>query len=184
MTYTTISGADPRIEIADVMRYFRPDFTEQDVSPTVLNMSTVDVDSWLSKLNIPLPVLGDISGFLTTAQLCFYIEYAGMTREAEAAYGNISQETMGKYTKRYDSGTPMFFFAQGSSDPFYALLSHESWRMRGFRLVEAYAKQWFKVSGVTGTNHNKYGAVAYDTTARGYGWNDDISDYDYELGEL
>ncbi len=170
-------------DITKVINYFRPDYTEQNITDIMQTLSTADVDSWITKLNVPLPVT-DISGFLAAAELCFYIEYAGMTREAEAAYGNISQETMGKYTKRYDSGTPMFFFAQGSSDPFYALLSHESWRMRGFRLVEAYIKLWNRISGSTLTSNSKYGAIAFDRTARGYGWKDDISDYDYELGEL
>jgi hypothetical protein len=171
-------------DITKIIAFFRPDYTEQNISDVQQTIATTDVNSCLLNKGVTLPVT-DISGFLSASEICFFMELAGMTREIEAAFGTIAQETMGKYSKRYDSGIPMFFFGQGgSSDSIYPLIGHETWRMRGFRLAGSFSKLWFIISGQSSTSHNQYGAIAFDRTARGYGWKDDISDYDYGLGEL
>ena len=124
------------------MQFFNRDFTESDVDETILFTAATDVNHFLRSNGITTPAT-DMDDMLSAAELCFYMEVAAMTRQIENAFGVVGQETIGDWTKKYENGMPMFFFAQGSSKPFLALLPHETWRMRGFKYITAYVETYF-----------------------------------------
>jgi hypothetical protein len=115
----------------------------------------------------------DIANLLKLAQICYYMDIAKNGRQIEYVTGDVRGEMMGKYKKEYSNSMPMFFFAQGSSRPFFQLLPTETFRMRAYKYIEGYQRAWF---------FNKYErrfvspVVQQDTTSRGYGWEDAVSD--------
>ena len=159
-------------DILEIMLFFRPQYTVTNISDRIQSMATVDVLSSLARKKVPLPAT-DMYDFLKAAEICFYLEHSAMARELENAFGVVGQETIGRYTKKYENGMPMFFFAQGSSVPFLELLPHETWRMRGYKYITAYAELY-----ATTFLSNVYGAIIHDETARGYGSFETPSDWD------
>ena len=128
-------------EIFGIVQFLRPDYTLSDINDNIQAMAYSDIEGELEESNITDAI--DIKGLLRSAEICFYIEIAGMLRETESAMGVIGMEQMGSYTKKYDTGMPMFFFAQGSNKPFLQLLPNETWRMRGFKYVQRYKSAWW-----------------------------------------
>jgi len=149
-------------DVLAIMKFFRPDFTVNNISDDIQSMSYTDIISSLVRKQVPLPA-ADLYSILKAAEICFYMEHSAMARETENAFGAIKEETMGRYTKKYENGMPMFFFAQGSSTPFLELLPHETWRMRGYKYVTAYVDLYARLYCTA-----VYGAVTQDNTARGY----------------
>lgn len=162
-------------DILNIMRFFRPNYTEENISDEIQSLAEADVNAALLHKFISLPVT-DRYGLLKSAEICFYLEHSAMARELENAFGVIGQETIGKYTKKYENGMPMFFFAQGSSTPFLELLPHETWRMRGYKYITTFSTYYAK-SLMTATR-SQFGAVAQDSTARGHGWSTEPDEWD------
>ena len=129
-------------QILGIIKFLRPDYTRESIDQSIMDMTGADINKRLRRAGITTPAV-DIDKFLTSASICHYIEIAGMLRETETAFGVIGTETVGNYTKKYENGMPMFFFAQGSSESFLELLPHESWRMRGYKYVTAYMDAYF-----------------------------------------
>lgn len=167
-------------EIAGIMKFFDLNFTESDVDTDQQLKATRDVNSYLLLELIPLPAT-DISDMLAAAEICFYLENGAMFRQLENAFGVVGQETRGKWTKKYENGMPMFFFAQGAARPFMKLLPHETWKMQGNRYIDAYI-QAYNITSSTWEEAYAYGSE--DNTARGEGWADDVSDWDDTLQRL
>jgi hypothetical protein len=167
----------PKDHILDIMRFFRRKFDLADIDDRLHFLANADVNVYLYNAYITPPVT-DIGHLLEAAELCFYMEQAGMVKQIENAFGVLREETIGNFTKRYENGMPMFFFAQGASLPFLNLLPHETWRMRGYKYVDSYLKAYWNANKGT---RSQWGCVAQDTTARGYGAKETISDYDYDL---
>jgi hypothetical protein len=158
--------------ILAIMKFFRPTYDLVNISDDIQSLSTADIHAELLKGNLALPV-HDISNLLRSAEICFYMEHMGMTREIENAFGVLKQETIGRYTKQYENGMPMFFFAQGASAPFLQLLPHETWRMRAYKYTTAFIEAWFQQN----STKSKYGCIIHDNTMRGKGWQHAVSDY-------
>jgi hypothetical protein len=159
-------------DILAIMKFFRPDFTVANISDDIQSMCFVDIISSLVRKRVTIPA-ADLYDLLKAAEICFYMEHSAMARETENAFGAIKEETIGKYTKKYENGMPMFFFARGSSTPFLELLPHESWRMRGYKYVTAYADIY-----ATLYCPNVFGVIMQDDSARGNGAMNDVSNWD------
>ena len=130
-------------EILGVIKFLRPDYTEEMISDDLIALSTSYINAELIMKNVsadPNDMTTEGRMLLRSAEICFYLEITGMVRETEMAYGIISEETIGNYTKKYENGMPMFFFAQGGTEPFLELLPHETWRMRGYKYVRQFIK--------------------------------------------
>jgi len=166
-------------EILTILLKLRPDYTVININDQMHALATADVNAVLVERYI-FPPVDDLHSLLKRAEICFYLEQAGMTREIENAFGVLRNEKVGSYSKQYENGMPMFFFAQGSSAPFFALLPHETWRMRGYKYATVYTNAYFEATKAT---LSKYSYAAHDTTGRGYNWKETISDYDYTLEE-
>ncbi|MHA1169936.1 MAG: hypothetical protein ACTSRU_19075 [Candidatus Hodarchaeales archaeon] len=131
-------------EILGVIQFLRPDMTsEDDISDDIQALAEADVNGRLAREQILTFPADDIGGLLKASEICFYMEICGMLRETENAFGVIGMEKMGAYTKKYENGMPMFFFASGTSKPFLELLPHESWRMRGFKYMHNYVDAYY-----------------------------------------
>jgi hypothetical protein len=136
-------------EIFDIISMLRPyDYTLDDIRDGIQTLAVVDIMSELHKFNITSPT--DIDDLLKAAEICYYMELSGMVREIENVFGIVGEESMGGYKKKYNNGMPMFFFAQGSSDPFKALLPNETWRMRGFKYVNSYILAYWNSTDTNG----------------------------------
>ena len=86
---------------------------------------------------------------------------------------------MGKITKKYSTGMPMFFFATGSPAGFRGLLPHTTWNMKAHEFIERYVKIYKKRNR---SRFRTYGRVALDNSYRGYGWDTgSVKDNDIEI---
>ncbi len=146
-------------EILGVIKFLRPEYTEADISDDLHTLAESDVNGRLARENILSFPATDIAGLLKSAEICFYMELAGMVRETENAFGVVGMEKIGNYTKKYENGMPMFFFASGTSKPFLELLPHETWRMRGFKYLHNYVDAYYMS---THDNMSCNGVVAQD----------------------
>ena len=138
-----------------------------------VEMATTDVNTELSMEGIPVTSVTDYGNFLKLAEICFYMDIAKNGRQIEYVTGDVRGEMSGRYKKEYSNSMPMFFFAQGSSRPFWQLLPTETFRMRAYKYIQAYTRQYF---------YEEYGrrfvapVVMHDTTSRGYGWESEAED--------
>jgi len=123
------------------MAFLVEGYTADRVSDLLQSMATSELDIALTMNKIETsPPPTDYANLLRNAEVCFYIEMSSMTRETEQAFGVIKEETIGEYTKKYENGMPMFFFAQGGSNAFLELLPHETWRMRAYKYSRKYLR--------------------------------------------
>ena len=149
-----------------------PNSDETAVNSAWAEMAVGDVDTELLMEGITTPAV-DRNNLLKLAQICYYMDISKSTRQIEFVTGEVQQEMSGKYRKRYTNSMPMFFFSQGSSRPFFQLLPTETFRMRGYKYLQAYVRAYFQ---------EKYKRnyvrtiVMQDTTSRGYGWENEIVD--------
>ena len=157
-------------DILSILIFFRRDFTKDNVSDTILYLAAMDIKASLVGKHIRYadidPLTDPDVDFLKAAEICFYMEHAGMTRQIENTFGIVTEKRVGNYSTRYGSDMPMFFFAQGSAGPFLELLPHETWRMRGYKYVKGYVDSYV-------LNHpdivNPYARQVFDMSDRGYG---------------
>jgi hypothetical protein len=136
-------------QIYEMVKFLRPDFNEEDINDRIHSMAQADVKADFKRLRIPSTV-ADSDELLLNAEICYYIEIATMLREVEGGLGVVAQETMGSYTKKYASQMPMFFFAQGSNEPFLNLLPNETFRMRGFKYLRAFKYDYWNITDENG----------------------------------
>lgn len=143
-----------------------PKSDETVVNLSWAEMAVGDVDTELLMEGIDAPAV-DRNNLLKLAQLCYYMDISKSTRQIEFVTGEVQEELSGKYKKKYTNSMPMFFFSQGSSRPFFQLLPTETFRMRGYKYLQAYVRAYFQ---------EKYSrnyvrpVVMQDNTTRGLGW--------------
>lgn len=130
-------------KILGVMRFFRRNFTIDDISDSLQDLAYKKILGILVRQGyFTITPNDDELGLLEAAELAFYMEFAGMTREIENAMGVLGEESLDGYTKKYENGMPMFFFASGGTEAFLQLLPHETWRMCAFRYVNDFVT-WY-----------------------------------------
>lgn len=121
-------------DILGIIRFFRRSYTVDDISDDLQNMAAMKIQGILIREGyFNITASDDTIGLLAAAEIAFYMEFAGMTREIENAFGVVGEESLEGYTKKFENGMPMFFFASGGTEAFLQLLPHETWRMVGFR---------------------------------------------------
>lgn len=168
MTYAT--NEEIFLAIKPLLPPYSDEFTIND---TWADIALADVNTELLMEGIGANA-GDKNNLLKLAQICFYCDIAKNARQIEYVTGDVRGESMGRsYKKEYSNSMPMFFFAQGSSRPFFQLLPTETFRMRGYKYLQAYIRAYF---------YEKYGrrfvapVVSQDVTSRGNGWEDEVED--------
>ncbi len=130
------------LEILGTIQPLRPTFTVSNINTVWQSIAAANINKNLVAMGIQLPAT-DYDDFLKNAEICLYMELACMNRIIESVVGDVLQEKMGRYEKQYSKSMPMFFFAKGPSTPFLHLLPHETWRMQGYSLVDAYVWNYF-----------------------------------------
>jgi len=142
-------------EILGIIKFFRRSFTVNDISDNLQNLASTKIKGILFREGyFTITKEDDIEGMLKAAEIAFYMEFAGMTREIENAFGVIGEETLSGYTKKYENGMPMFFFASGGTEAFLQLLPHETWRMCAFRYVNDFITWYWAVNENDGNIRN------------------------------
>ena len=164
MTYAT------KKDIVDFMHFFDLDFDEDDINVSHHKAAYALVKSALFDGYI-FEEVEDNADQLKFGELNFYMELSGMFQQIENTFGQVRSKQAGQFRTQYDSSTPMFFFAQGDTGKFRNLLTHESWRMIAYHLIDSYLK-WY----IHDRNINQFSASAMDNTTRGFGWQDELVD--------
>lgn len=123
----------------------------------------------------------DRVNLLWAASLCYALEILCMQGIIEWSTGDVALRRLGKATHQYQRWQPMFFFAQGVSDPFMDLLPHRTYLMMSREYLKRYAnKNFYDKNGVFYPGIPK---VYTDDTSLGYGWNID-TDYIKDEDEI
>ena len=152
------------------------DFEESDLPQILLDMATSKVLGELVKRRVKtLPTVDDENHFLKFGTMCFCLELLCKSRKITQSSGDVLRDKFGDVVHDYQRSNPLFFFAQGTSESFMALLPYETFRMYAYAYCDSYMKRaYYERTGNTIT----HGKMAYDKTHRGYGWqiDDDIQD--------
>jgi len=151
-------------------------FVSDDLPDILLDMATTKVIGELAKRRVKdLPTEDDEFHFLKFATMCFCLDLLCKTRKITQTSGDIMRDRFGDIIHDYQRANPLFFFAQGTSESFMALLPYETFRMYGYAYCDAYVKRaFYERTGFTAPEIT----IVYDKTSRGWGWeiDDDIVD--------
>lgn len=188
------------IEKSDILTWvniqLRGRLSVDDIPEIIISFAETKVDSEIMNRHQPnIPTESDSSNFLKFAAFCFALQILCQTRMITQSHGDVLQDRFGEVHHSYQRANPMFFFAQGTSKGFMALLPYETFRMYAYQFVEAYLRlKFYENKGRTVTAP----ILTFDKTSRGYGWNileediesaDEITEVDEEeivldFGEL
>jgi len=182
------------IEKADIVAWVQiqlEDFEEADLPQIIVDMATSKVLAELVKRRVKtLPTEDDGNHFLKFGTMCFALELLCKSRKITQSSGDVLRDRFGDVIHDYQRSNPLFFFAQGTSESFMALLPYETFRMYGYAYCDSYMKRAFYER----TGHTlPIGAIVYDKTSRGFGWEiddetvdeaDDESYNDISSGEI
>jgi len=127
-----------------------------------------------------LPTVNDSNSFLRFAAMCFCLDLLCKSRKITQTSGDMMRDRFGDVIHDYQRANPLFFFAQGTSESFMALLPYETFRMYGYAYCDAYVKRAFVERTGYATPEI---IITYDKTSRGYGWeidNDIVDEADDE----
>ncbi len=139
-----------------------------------MNKGHAWVDRTLVNLRIyDIPTTGDALGMLREAASAFILSLLCKARIITQTTGELLTDQFGQVKYQFQRTQPMFFFAQGSSEPFQKLLPYETFRMMGFDFCKAY-KQYYIFNAKRGLTHAK-GYVVMDKTSRGEYWNESVA---------
>ena len=172
------------IEKSDIVVWVQiqlDNFEEADLPDLFLDMATTKVLGELVKRRVKtLPTEDDDNHFLKYATMCFCLDLLCKSRKITQTSGDMMRDRFGDVIHDYQRANPLFFFAQGTSESFMALLPYETFRMYGYAYVDAYVKRAF-------VERTGYSApeivITFDKTSRGYGWeihNDIVDEADDE----
>jgi hypothetical protein len=152
-------------ELLAAVQFIRPDITT--INTSFREAATTEVNGVIIEYSILPDNLTDYYDLLKKAEICFFLELMAMAGEIHTRFGDVTEEANGRERFKYNSGMPMFFFSSGNSQPFFQLLAHESYRMKGYKFARQYClvhpkknKARWKIWGVLKT----------DNTQRGYDW--------------
>ena len=182
------------IEKADIVAWVQiqlEDFEEADLPQIIVDMATSKVLAELVKRRVKnLPSEDDDNHFLKFGTMCFALELLCKSRKITQSSGDVLRDRFGDVIHDYQRSNPLFFFAQGTSESFMALLPYETFRMYGYAYCDSYMKRAFYER----TGHTlPIGAIVFDKTSRGFGWEiddeavdeaDDESYDDINSGEI
>jgi len=144
------------------------DFIADDLPQIILDMATSKVLGELVKRRIKtLPTKDDSNHFLKFATMSFALELLCKSRKITQSSGDILKDRFGDVRHDYQRSNPLFFFAQGTSESFMALLPYETFRMYGYAYCDSYVKRaYYERTGHTLAQ----GKIIFDKTSRGFGW--------------
>jgi len=159
------------IEKSDIVAWVQiqlEDFEEANLPDIFLDLATSKVLGELVKRRVKtLPIENDENSFLRFATMCFCLDLLCKSRMITQTSGDMMRDRFGDVIHDYQRANPLFFFAQGTSESFMALLPYETFRMYGYAYVDAYVKRAF----VERTGYSAAEIViTFDKTSRGYGW--------------
>ena len=167
------------IEKSDIVAWVQiqlEDFKEDDLPEIIVDMATSKVLGELVKRRIKtLPTEDDKSHFLKFATMSFALELLCKSRKITQSSGDILKDRFGDVRHDYQRSNPLFFFAQGTSESFMALLPYETFRMYGYAYCDSYVKRaYYDRTGYTIAQ----GKMSFDKTSRGFGFeiDDEIVD--------
>jgi len=162
------------IEKSDIVAWIQiqlEDFEEANLPDIFLDMATTKVLGELVKRKVKtLPTENDSNSFLRFATMCFCLDLLCKSRLITQTSGDMMRDRFGDVIHDYQRANPLFFFAQGTSESFMALLPYETFRMYGYAYCDAYVKRSFVER--TGYTAGEI-VITFDKTSRGYGWNID-----------
>ena len=166
------------IEKADIVAWVQiqlgEDFSNDDLPQIIVDMATAKVLAELVKRRVKtLPTVDDEFHFLKFGTMSFVLELLCKSRKITQSSGDVLRDRFGDVIHDYQRSNPLFFFAQGTSESFMALLPYETFRMYGYAYCDSYMKRAFYER----TGHTiPHGKMAKDKTSRGYGFeiDDDI----------
>ena len=137
-------------EILDFMRLLRHDYiVATQINATLHAAANARVLNALRRFYIFDDEPQDRDNLLKFAEIFFYLELAGMSREIDTSMGVVEEVRMGNFIRRYERNTPMFFFAEGASEKFIQLLPHMTWQMQAYNLLQTYSHLEYHAGGST-----------------------------------
>lgn len=157
------------------------DFDKSDLPDIIVDMAHAKVLAELVKRRVKtLPKEDDENHFLKFGTMSFALELLCKSRKITQSSGDVLRDRFGDVIHDYQRSNPLFFFAQGTSESFMALLPYETFRMYGYAYCDAYVKRAF----VERTGYaTPQAIITFDKTSRGYGWeidNDIVDEADDE----
>ncbi len=159
------------INKADIVEWVKiqlADFGKDDLPQIIVDMATSKVLGELVKRRVKtLPTVNDDLNFLKFATMSFVLELLCKSRKITQSSGDVLRDRFGDVVHDYQRSNPLFFFAQGTSESFMALLPYETFRMYGYAYCDSYMKRAFYER--TG-NTIPHGKMAFDKTSRGHGF--------------
>jgi len=159
------------IEKTDIVAWVQlqlEDFVADDLPQIIVDMATSKVLGELVKRKVKtLPTEDDSNHFLKFAAMSFALELLCKSRKITQSSGDILKDRFGDVRHDYQRSNPLFFFAQGTSESFMALLPYETFRMYGYAYCDSYVKRAY----YDRTGHTvPHGSISFDKTSRGFGW--------------
>lgn len=114
----------------------------------------------------------DINNYLWGASLAFGLELMSIDGIIHYTHGGIQSTKHGAVQHTFMRMQPMFFLGGGSLDQLDKVMPFRSYKQLGQWFIQRYVRRYNRNRG--GSNIAKP-VVDYDKTARGYGWNADLS---------
>ena len=170
------------IERSDIVAWVQlqlEDFVADDLPQIIVDMATSKVLGEIVKRRVKiLPTEDDSNHFLKFATMSFALELLCKSRKITQSSGDILKDRFGDVRHDYQRSNPLFFFAQGTSESFMALLPYETFRMYGYAYCDSYVKRaYYDRTGYT----IPQGSIGFDKTSRGFGW--EIDEETIELAD-
>jgi len=166
---------------ADIVSWINIQITaigEVDIPTIILEMAEAKVNATLVGRSVKtMPTANDAQNFLKFAAFCFCLAILCKSRLVTQSTGDVLRDRFGDVVHDYQRANPLFFFAQGTSQSFMALLPYETFRMYAYAFCDAYMKYAHKLR--TG-NYSPEPQFTLDRTSRGYNWEEDTDLIDVE----
>jgi hypothetical protein len=147
-------------EVLEYLDYAGLGIEAQHVPSVLGKLVTARVSGFIDEYDVSfnsLDELADPKNYIWGAGLCLFLEFLSMRGQVHWNTGDVAEQRVGEVTTKYQRWSPMFFFAQGHSPNFYALLPHDSYRMMSYELVRKWAKSNFKAEN---PNEVMFGTIA------------------------
>jgi len=134
-------------EVLDYLEYANFRLTTAKISTTLPRLVRARIASWVTDLGAitfaSIEALSDDNEFVWAASLCMYLEYLCQRGQVQQSSGNVESTRLGDLETHFQRDTPMFFFAQGMAEKFYALLSHDTYRMQAYEFMTKWRNWYF-----------------------------------------
>lgn len=134
---------------------------------------TKTVTSLVDRRVKTIPTVDDDNHFLKFATMCFILALLCKARVITQSSGDVMRDLFGDVRHEYQKSNPLFFFAQGSSKPFKALLPYETFRMYAYEFVNGYVlRAFYERTG----SYMPAPKIFSDNTKGGFNWDDQHND--------